>query len=63
MADLKPCPFCGGEVKRIIGWTSLMFFKCPKCGAVVSFDNDYYNRHTSETEKAWNRRDGGKEND
>ena len=46
--ELKPCPFCGGEVKSKVrtmrdsyGLYKLMFFKCQskKCGAVVSFDS------------------------
>lgn len=45
MNRLKACPFCGGEVKRIRGFRGLNFFKCKKCGAVVSFDNDFYNEN------------------
>ena len=56
MTELKPCPFCGGKVKRVIGIMGLNFFKCQKCGAVVSFDNDYYNTHQNEAIEAWNRR-------
>lgn len=56
--ELKPCPFCGGTVKRAIGFNGLNFFKCfnKGCGAVVSFDNDYYNTHTNEAINAWNER-------
>lgn len=54
--DLKPCPFCGEQVKRVIRIMGLNFFKCKKCGAVVSFDNDYYNTHKNEAVEAWNRR-------
>lgn len=61
MPDLKPCPFCGGNVRRVIGFGGLNFFKCKKCGAVVSFDNDYYNTHTSEAVKTWNCRVGEEE--
>ncbi len=53
---LRECPFCGGEVKRVIGVMGLNFFKCKECGAVVSFDNDYYNTHKNEAIEAWNRR-------
>lgn len=55
---LKPCPFCGGSVERKLGFGGLNFFKCKKCGAVVSFDNDYYNTRTDKAVEAWNRRDG-----
>lgn len=53
---LLECPFCGGKVKRVIGVMGLNFFKCKECGAVVSFDNDYYNTHKNEAIEAWNRR-------
>ena len=53
---LVSCPFCGGEVRRVIGFGGLNFFKCKRCGAVVSFDNDYYNTHKNEAITAWNTR-------
>lgn len=56
MAELKPCPFCGKNVKRYRGYRGLNFFRCDSCGAVVSFDNDYYNEHPNEAIEAWNRR-------
>jgi Lar family restriction alleviation protein len=56
MTELKPCPFCGGKVRRAIGLMGLNFFRCKECGAVVSFDNDYYNTHKNEAIEAWNRR-------
>ena len=42
----KGCPFCGGEIRITHGYTlaPFWFFKCKKCGAVVSFDNDECNR-------------------
>ena len=53
---LVPCPFCKGLVHRVIGFGGLNFFKCRKCGAVVSFDNDYFNAHPNEARLAWNTR-------
>ena len=56
---LLPCPFCGSKVSRRRGVMGLNFFKCTNvddCGAVVSFDNDYYNYFTEEAYKAFNRR-------
>lgn len=53
---LVPCPFCKGEVRRVIGFGGLNFFKCRKCGAVVSFDNDYFNERPNEARLAWNAR-------
>ena len=57
--SLKPCPFCGRKVSRIIGIGGINFFSCHSkngCGAIVSFDNDFYNEHENEAVKAWNRR-------
>ena len=54
--ELLPCPFCKGEVRRVIGFGGLNFFRCRKCGAVVSFDNDYFNEHPNEACLAWNTR-------
>ena len=56
--NLRPCPFCGGDVIRVRGWNNLNFFKCQRieCGAVMSFDNDYCNEHTDEAVKAYNTR-------
>ncbi len=54
--ELKMCPFCGTDVRRVIGFMGVNFFKCTACGATVSFDNEYYNNHKSEAVKAWNRR-------
>jgi Lar family restriction alleviation protein len=56
MAELKPCPFCGGKIKIHIGIGMLRFFTCDKCGAVVSFNSDFCNKHPHEAENAWNRR-------
>ena len=53
---LAPCAFCKGKVRRVIGFGELNFFKCRKCGAVVSFDNYYYNTHKNEAITAWNTR-------
>ncbi len=51
---LRPCPFCGGEVKKVIApinWT--IMFICPKCGADVCF---YGAEHEPKATEAWNRR-------
>lgn len=53
---LKPCPFCGGEAVCVKGFVGVNVFKCKKCGAIVSFNNDYYNTHKDKAFKAWNRR-------
>ena len=52
---LKPCPFCGADVIEEIVW-GLRMFRCPECGALVSFDTPYYNSNPEKTFEAWNRR-------
>lgn len=56
MNELKPCPFCGGKVRVTKGFCGVLFFKCTKCRAVVSFDNDTCNLHTEKAINHWNRR-------
>ena len=66
MAELKPCPFCGGKARisadpeatrdtqgRLWAFTVV----CEKCCATsgLTFTPE-------KAEDAWNRRDGGKEN-
>ena len=56
---LKPCPFCGKPVTRVRGFYGLNFFKCNNsggCGAVMSFDNDYYNDNPEQAFEAFNKR-------
>ena len=56
MKKLKPCPFCGSEIKERIGFGGLRFFGCRKCGALVSFDNNRCNHNPDSTYDYWNRR-------
>ena len=53
MSKLKPCPFCGNEVKKVTGILGTRMFVCRKCGADVCF-------HGGEKEpkatKKWNSR-------
>ena len=57
MAELKPCPFCGGEAKirtvTIGTFKKRKFFyvKCCVCGNCTSVD-----REPEIVEEAWNRR-------
>lgn len=47
--ELKPCPFCGGEAKILVGTERLAI--CTKCGAnTESFE------HEVDAIAAWNRR-------
>lgn len=58
--ELKSCPFCGKKVRCALINGGFHFFKCknPHCGAVVSFDNDFYNADEKTLVAAWNRRAG-----
>ena len=54
MNELKPCPFCGGKVKRVIGpMRETVMFVCETCGADVCF---FGAEHEPKATKAWNRR-------
>lgn len=54
--ELKPCPFCGGEVKKIIApYRGTAMFVCNKCGSDVCF---YGAEHEPKATQAWNRRSG-----
>ena len=51
---LKPCPFCGGKIKKIIGTIgNTVVFVCNKYGADVCFYGGEY--EPKATEK-WNKR-------
>lgn len=66
MAELKPCPFCGGEaamlrmkgLKRFFFNPTVKRPTCTKCGATIFvwFSEDVAAR-------AWNRRSGEEEQD
>ena len=59
MENLKPCPFCGGEIAIEEEWadsfSSFFTFQCDECGMYVT-----HQYCVSETEaiEAWNRRAG-----
>ena len=53
MAELKPCPFCGGRASIVLKGGSF-FVYCNRCpGAVVT---DYVHQSEEEAIEAWNRR-------
>ena len=58
---VKNCPFCGGKVRATHGLINApwYFFKCRKCGAVVSFDNDECNATPIKAINYFNSRKGG----
>ena len=57
--QLRSCPFCGSPVNSNKGARGTMLFKCTNkksCGAVIFFDNDYYERYPEEAFHRFNRR-------
>ncbi len=54
----SPCPFCGGEVNITRGMLEVRFwfFKCKKCGAVVSFSNDECDHNPEKAKEYFERR-------
>ena len=58
MAELKPCPFCGGEA-AFLGATCTI--KCKQCGGAFIATNPVMT--TMETADAWNRRVNDGKND
>ena len=56
MPIMRECPFCGGAVKAREGFMGLVFVRCRKCGATVSFDNDECNRGPWKALEYFNRR-------
>ena len=62
MAELKPCPFCGGEVEETGGSCNFgkkimtLNVKCRKCGTSVALKTAWNTNAYSEAVEAWNRR-------
>ena len=55
--ELKNCPFCGGKVKKHMGFSGIKIVECQKCGACVSFkDVTGKSMQVADTDGAWNRR-------
>lgn len=62
MAELKPCPFCGGEVEERGGscnygkHTITLDIKCGECGTIFKFKSNWKLNPIPEAIEAWNRR-------
>jgi Lar family restriction alleviation protein len=61
MAELKPCPFCGGGAVLRRGNKDKhgYFVVCHTCGAKTAFFSDKYTSHVenkTQAIEAWNRR-------
>ncbi len=50
---LKPCPFCGANVRKVKGMMNVTMFACDNCGADVCF---YGKEKEDKAIEAWNRR-------
>lgn len=53
MEKLKPCPFCGSKVKKVLPPMGTIMIICDKCGADVCF---YGSEKDPKATQAWNRR-------
>ena len=55
--ELKNCPFCGGKVKKHMGFGGIKLIDCQKCGACISFkDLSGKSAQVADTDGAFNRR-------
>ena len=63
MTELKPCPFCGGEIDERGGQCNYgkrimtLDLKCDKCGTIFKFKSNWLVNPYSEAIEAWNRRE------
>ena len=67
MNELKPCPFCGGEVEETGGSCNFgkkimtLNVKCRKCGTSVALKTAWKTNAYLEAVEAWNHRAGEEE--
>ena len=55
--ELKPCPFCGGEVETEVNYLGQVSIVCKTCGVKVFFiHGDYACRDKGAATDKWNRR-------
>lgn len=55
MSKLKPCPFCGANVIKLIAPKGTVMFICNNCGADVCF---FGAEREPKATKSWNERFG-----
>lgn len=64
MPDLKPCPFCVGEIEERGGQCNYgkkimtLDLKCKECGTVFKFKTKWQVNPYTEAIESWNRRAG-----
>ena len=62
MPDLKPCPFCGGEIDTRGGQCNYgkkimtLDLNCKQCGTIFKFKSKWQINPYTEAIEAWNRR-------
>jgi len=59
MENLKSCPFCGGSVRKRVGFGGILLYECTdkkNCGAMVSFDSDVCAVKPEKADEIWNSR-------
>lgn len=67
MPDLKPCPFCCGEIEERGGQCDYgkkimtMDLKCKECGTIFKFKSKWTINPCQEAIEAWNHRVGEEE--
>ena len=63
MAELKPCPFCGGKAKAVAERHTgkqfdFAYVQCIKCKATFRYDIDVEYSALDRAKAEWNRRNG-----
>ena len=67
MDELKPCPFCGGEIEERGGQCNYgkkimtLDLMCRKCGTLFKFKSKWIENPYREAVESWNRRAGEEE--
>ena len=62
--ELKPCPFCGGDIEERGGQcnygkkTMTLYLKYEECGTIFKFKSKWLMNPYKEATEAWNRRVG-----
>ena len=62
LPDLKPCPFCGGEIEERGGQCNYgkkimtLDLMCRKCGTLFKFKSKWIENPYREAVESWNRR-------
>jgi ribosomal protein L37AE/L43A len=54
--ELKPCPFCGGEVYYRVTRAGVTFFSCIHCNAGVTFSSAIEALPSEKAKQLFNRR-------